>query len=107
MKVLLDENIPRKLKYRFSEQHEVLTVPDMGWTGIKNDDLLKRMKTKGFRVLLSLDKNMSHQQNLEKLNISLIVLDTKDSLYSTVLELVPKIEELLTEHLPSGLIIIE
>ena len=45
MKVLLDENIPRKLKYRFGEQHEVLTVPDMGWTGIKNGDLLKRMKT--------------------------------------------------------------
>jgi len=107
MKVLLDENIPRKLKYRFSEQHEVLTVPDMGWTGIKNGDLLKRMKIKGFRVLLSLDKNLSHQQNLEKFTISLIVLDTKNSLYSTVLELVPKIEELLTKDLPSGLIIVE
>ena len=104
---MLDENIPRKLKYRFSEKHEILTVPDMGWTGIKNGDLLKRMMTKDFRVLLSLDKNMSHQQNLEKFSISLVVLNTKNSLYSTILELVPKIEELLTEHLLPGLTIIE
>ena len=107
MKVLLDENIPRKLKYRFSEEFEILTVPDMGWSGIKNGDLLKRMNEKEFNVLISLDKNMSHQQNLEKFNISLIVLDTKNSLYSTVLELVPKIEELLIEDLPSGLTIVE
>ncbi len=36
MKVLLDENIPRKLKYRFSEEFEIITVPEMGWSGIKN-----------------------------------------------------------------------
>ena len=38
MKLLLDENLPKKLKYRFSENFEVLTVPEMGWSGIKNGD---------------------------------------------------------------------
>tara|TARA_R110002020_G_scaffold1998_2_gene9189 strand:+ start:64777 stop:64920 length:144 start_codon:yes stop_codon:yes gene_type:complete len=46
MRLLLDENLPRKLKYRFSEAHEILTVPEMGWSGIKNGDLLKRMHEK-------------------------------------------------------------
>jgi len=107
MKVLLDENIPRKLKYRFSDNHEVLTVPDMGWNGIKNGDLLKRMKAKGFSVLISLDKNMSHQQKLENFGVSLIVLDAKNSLYMTILEFIPKIESILVADLPLGLTIIE
>jgi hypothetical protein len=42
------------------------------------------MNEKEFNVLISLDKNMSHQQNLEKFNVSLIVLDTENSLYSTI-----------------------
>ncbi len=100
MKVLLDENIPRKLKYRFSEEFEILTVPEMGWSGIKNGDLLKRMNEKEFNVLISLDKNMSHQQNL-------IVLDSKNSLYSTVLSFIPKIENLLTKELICKLHILE
>jgi hypothetical protein len=107
MKVLLDENIPRKLKYRFSEEFEILTVPDMGWSGIKNGDLLKRMNEKEFNVLISLDKNMSHQQNLEKFKVCLIVLDSKNSLYSTVLGFIPKIENLLTKELIYGLHILE
>ncbi len=44
---------------------------------------------------------------MEKYGIGLIVLDTKNSLYSTVLKLVPKIEELLSDELPSGISIIE
>jgi len=106
MKVLLDENIPRKLKYRFNEMYEILTVPDMGWSGIKNGDLLKQMNEKEFNVLISLYKNMSHQQSLQKFDVSLMVLDAENSLYPTVLQFIPKIEKLLTKKLITGLIII-
>lgn len=107
MKLLLDENLPRKLKYRFSEEYEVLTVPEMGWSGIKNGDLLQRMQTKGLKVLLSIDKNMSHQQNLEKHNISLIVFNSNDTRYNALAEFIPKVENILSTELKPGLIIVD
>ncbi len=39
MKLLLDENLPRKLKHDFPN-HEVYTVGDMHWDGLENGDLL-------------------------------------------------------------------
>lgn len=63
MKVLLDENIPRKFKFRFSE-YEVFTVQEMGWNGKKNGDLLKLMLKDAFHVLLTVDKNLAYQQNI-------------------------------------------
>ena len=40
MKVVLDECLPRKLK-RALPGHDVATVPEMGWAGIKNGPLLR------------------------------------------------------------------
>ena len=107
MKLLLDENLPRKLKYRFSENYEIITVPEMGWSGIKNGDLLRLMESKKIQILLSLDKNMSHQQNLEKHKISLIVFDAKDSRYNTLFEFIPKLEKLLKKQIEFGLILLK
>ena len=39
MKILLDESLPRKLRYDFEDEHEVRTVRDMGWLGKKNGEL--------------------------------------------------------------------
>lgn len=109
MKLLLDENLPRKLKYRFSDTYEVLTVPELGWSGIKNGDLLQKMESKGLRFLLSVDKNMSHQQNLEKHRICLLVLNSKDTRYNSLVGFIPKIEQFLSKGkaLSSGLTVIE
>ena len=107
MKLLLDENLPRKLKYRFSAVYEVLTVTEMGWSGKKNGELLTLMYEQGLTVLLSSDKNMSHQQNLEKFNVALVVLDAIDNRYPTLLEYLPNLEKALTKGVQSGLTIIE
>ena len=40
MRVLLDECVPRKLK-RVLGDHEVVTVTENGWSGLKNGELLK------------------------------------------------------------------
>ena len=42
MRVLLDENLPRKLKRHFDEGVEAVTVRDCGWTGIQNGELLQQ-----------------------------------------------------------------
>lgn len=61
MKLLLDENLPKRLKTDFPN-HEVFTIREMGWNGVKNGPLLQLMLDNGFRVLLTFDKNLQHQQ---------------------------------------------
>jgi predicted nuclease of predicted toxin-antitoxin system len=65
MKLLLDENLPKKLKLDFPE-HEVYTVTDKSWNGIKNGELLKLLLQENFDALLTFDKNLQHQQNFKK-----------------------------------------
>ncbi|MEK7256285.1 MAG: hypothetical protein AAB316_16145 [Bacteroidota bacterium] len=75
MKLLLDENLPRKLKSEFGAAHQVFTVSDMKWTGIKNGELLGLLVMHGFDALVTIDKNLQFQQNLAKFPIRLFVLD--------------------------------
>lgn len=60
MKLLLDENLPKRLKIDFPN-HEVFTVREMGWNGIKNGDLLQLMLAEAFDALLTFDKNLQYQ----------------------------------------------
>jgi hypothetical protein len=47
MKLLLDENLPKRLKLDFGE-HEIFTVRDKNWNGIKNGKLLELLTGDGF-----------------------------------------------------------
>lgn len=73
MKLLLDENLPKRLKADFSE-HEIYTVRDKGWNGIQNGELLRLMEADGFQALLTFDKNLQHQQNFAKYTLAVFVL---------------------------------
>ena len=90
-KILLDENLPKKLKFRFGKEYEVLTVPDLHWNSLKNGELLNAMQENGFEVLITVDKNLRFQQNLAKFKIVVIVLNAKDNRYETTLPFVEKI----------------
>ncbi len=94
-RLLLDENLPKKLKYRFGEPYEVTTVPDQGWNSLKDGELLKAMFESGIEYLITADKNMSYQQNYRKWNIKLIVLNTPDIQYEVVLPFVIKSKRLI------------
>jgi hypothetical protein len=50
MKLLLDENLPKRLKLDFP-QHEIFTVRDKGWNGIKNGHLLDLLLENKFDAL--------------------------------------------------------
>lgn len=101
MKLLLDENLPKKLKYRLSG-HTTSTVFEMGWAGKSNGGLLHLMIENSFDVLLTFDKNLQYQQNFEKYSIPVIVLDAPDNTYNTLLELVPEVRKLLNKDLKPG-----
>jgi predicted nuclease of predicted toxin-antitoxin system len=81
MKLLLDENLPRKLKYRFNETFVVITVNEMKWNAKKNGELIQLLQDNGFQALITSDKNLQYQQNLDRYKIKVVVLDVKDNRY--------------------------
>ena len=83
MKLLLDENIPRKLKRDLNE-HEVYHVSDKGWQGKKNGQLLALMLEDEFDALITIDKNLKYQQNFKKYPIPVLVLAASDNTYLTL-----------------------
>jgi len=90
MKILLDESLPRKLRYDFDKEHEVATVRDMGWLGKMNGELLKLMSINRFHLFVTVDRNLRHQQNLERLTLTMCVLCTVDNRRETLKLLLPK-----------------
>ena len=101
MKILLDENIPTKLKLDFGEAYEVRTVRDMKWLGKKNGELLGLAAFNGFDIFITLDKNLKNQQNLDRLQIKFIVLLAKDNKHQTLQPYIEKIKGvLMLENIP-------
>lgn len=92
MRILLDENLPRKLKPSFGPDFEVKTVRDMGWLGKKNGELLGLLVVNGFDVFVTIDKNLRHQQNLAKFPISIFLLLAPNNRLETLQKLVGEIK---------------
>jgi predicted nuclease of predicted toxin-antitoxin system len=59
MRVLIDECVPRRVRTHLPG-HDVHTVPEMGWAGKKDGELLGLMAGDGFEVLLTVDQNIRH-----------------------------------------------
>ena len=97
IRVLLDENLPRKLKW--SLEAEVLTVPERGWGGIKNGPLL-HLAASEFDVLVTMDRGIEYQQNLSGIDLCLIVLSAVSNDIDDLLPLAPSINAALSEVQP-------
>ncbi len=89
MKVLLDECVPRPLKFDFMG-HDVNHVTEMGWSSIKNGKLLGLAVDAGFEVLVTTDQNLQYQQNLRNFAIGVIVLIAKTNRIDDLQPLVPE-----------------
>jgi len=89
MKLLLDEQMPRKIARHFSENHSVDHVQTIGWGGIKNGALLRLAAENGYDAVISADKNMSHQQNEDDLKISVVVLQVQQLRIQELIVLLP------------------
>ncbi len=89
MKILLDECVTKRLK-KYLDEFEVFTVTELELSGIKNGRLMAYCVENKFDILLTIDKNLMHQQNLDKYPVTIVVLNCFTS----------KIEELIT-FLPS------
>jgi len=88
-KLLLDECVPQGLRHSLSN-FETYSVTYMSWSGIKNGKLLHLATQNGFDIFLTTDKNLQFQQNMDKHNITIVVLSVIRLDLETVLLLLPK-----------------
>jgi hypothetical protein len=100
MRVLLDECFPRALRAELPG-HEVTTVAEAGWAGVKNGALLQRAATR-FEVLLTIDRNLEYQQNFSGLTIAVIVVDAPSNDIEVLRPLMLKVREALPKAKPGG-----
>jgi hypothetical protein len=78
MRVLLDENLPQKLRL-YLPPHQVFTTEYQGWAGLSNGALVDAAEAEAFDVLVTADQGLNYQQNLIGRRISLVVLSTNKS----------------------------
>ena len=108
MRILLDENHDWRLG-RDLPGHETKSVPLIGWAGIENGELLAKAVEAGFDVLVTMDSNMVHQQNIAHHSIAVIALransnrlaDTRP-LMKTLLQLLPKLKPGAVTFIPDA-----
>jgi Domain of unknown function (DUF5615) len=91
MKLLLDECVPRKLKDHLPDV-ECQTVPEAGFAGNKNGELLSLAEQAGFQVFLTVDRGIEFEQNLQHRTIGVLVILAPSSRLD---DLVPKAPEIL------------
>lgn len=107
MKILLDENLDIRFKNFFDiNAHQVFTIRDMDWLGIKNGELLRLMEENLFDILIAVDKNLPYQQNINNLPVTIIILDVKRNVLNRITALYPAISELISEPLPKKIIVL-
>ena len=93
MRIPLDECIDR----RFAKElkgHEVMTVPQAGWAGIKNGELLSRAQSQ-FDAFVTVDSNLAFQQNIPQFTIAIAVLDSPTNRLKDLRPLLPQLQQLL------------
>ena len=87
MKIFVDECVDWRLA-RDIVGHEVKTARQMGWTALRNGELLA-LASKQFEVFVTVDRNLSFQQNLPTFEIAVIVLRSRSNRLADLQRLMP------------------
>ncbi len=104
MLVLLDENLPHRLRGRLVG-HDVRTTAYQGWAGLTNGALLKAAEDAGFDAMITADQGIRYQQNRAASQLALIVLSTNKE--AAILAHVAAIEDALAASRPGGLVFVD
>ncbi len=94
MRVLLDENVPFDLASELLG-HDVESVQERGWSGLKNGELLRR-RPGTCDVFLTLDSNLEDQQQLSRLPFGVVVVRARSGRMMHLRALIPAIREALS-----------
>jgi hypothetical protein len=89
VKVLLDECIDWRLA-RGIVGHDVKTAGQMGWTTVKNGELLT-LASEHFDVFVTVDRNLIFQQHVVAFSVAVVVLQAKTNRLADLRPLIPSL----------------
>jgi hypothetical protein len=75
VRILFDQGTPAPLRASLLD-HIVETAYELGWSTLKNGELIAAAEAGGFDILVTTDKNLKYQQNLATRAIAIVVLST-------------------------------
>ncbi len=104
MRIFLDECVDWRLS-RDLAAHDVKTARQMGWTAIKNGELLALVSAH-FDVFVTVDRNLAFQQNIGVLPIAVIVLRAKSNRLMDLKPLVPDFLRALETASPGAVVVV-
>ena len=102
MRVLLDESVPRQLA-RYLGDHEVTTVPKVGWAGLRNGELITKA-AREFDALITGDQGIEFQQRYADLDLGIVVLVAPDNRVETITGMADPIRAALDRLGPGQLV---
>lgn len=74
-RILFDQGTPVPLR-EFLKPHTIHTAFEQGWATLKNGELLDRAESDGFEILITTDRNLRYQQDLNDRRIAIVVLSS-------------------------------
>lgn len=77
VRALLDENLPHDLVPALAD-HEIVTVRGLGWSGLKNGELLRRAAGH-IDAFITMDSNLQLQQRLEGLPFGVVIIHARSN----------------------------
>ncbi len=104
-RILLDENLPRKLRRELSE-FLVRTVQEEGWTSLANGELLGKAQ-RSFDVLLTADRRLQFQQNVPRFDIGVVIIVTPSLRFRTIKTAIESLRTALMSVMPGEVIQVE
>jgi len=105
VKVFLDECIDWRLS-RDLVGHDVKTARQLGWTTIKNGELLT-LAAAQFDAFVTVDRNLAFQQNVGTLDIAIVILCAKSNRLGDLKPLVPALLQMLGAAKPGRIMRVE
>lgn len=78
MKVLFDHNVDRRFRNHLPGD-VIRTTREQGWEKLANGTLIRAAAVAGFEVLISVDKKLEHEQNLQTLPLPIVVIDSRSN----------------------------
>lgn len=102
VRVLLDEQLPADLA-RLLPGHAVSTVALCGWAGVKNGELLRRIRG-AFDALVMMDRGIPHQHNLATLEFGILLVRARTNRLRDIQPLLPDILDGLSNLTPGTVV---
>ena len=106
MRILLDEDVPVKLRHAFPSGFTVETVTYRGWDSLDNSALWGHAQQE-FDAIVTLDQGVVEQRDLDRYDLAVVVMKAGFGRYPELQPLVPRVVEALLRDGGEAVILIE